>query len=324
MRIDKRQFVTGAAALAAAGLTVAPAAGAEGLIKITVGFPPGGAGDLFARMFAERLREELGRPIVIENNAGAGGLTAAESFRRQPPDGSALMIHTGSTAITAPISRKSPPYDPLKDYLWIALLSVAPFGIAVSPSVPAKDLREFLDYVRSQPGKLSYGSAGVASSTHLAAELFKERAGGLDIVHVPYRGSAAAITDVLTGILTFIVDPLSTLLPQHRDGKLRILAVMDAARAKVAPEIPTTKEFGLDVPAGTCNLLVAPLGTPPSVIEPIAAATAKVCQRPDFQAQLAEFGIEPITGSSPDKARAFVAGEIARWTPIVQRLGIAL
>ncbi len=320
MQLDRRRVIAGATALLAGAST----ATAQSLIKMMVGFPPGGSGDLIARMFSERLKEELGQTIVVENLAGAGGLTAAESFRRQPADGSALMIHTISSAITAPISRKVQPYDSVNDFLWIAVLSVAPLCIAVDPNVPAKDLKTFIEYIRSNPGKLSYGSAGVASSTHLAAELFKDKAGGLDIAHVAYRGSAAAMTDVMSGVLTFYVDPLSTILSQHQEGKLRILAVMDETRMKLAPEVPTTREFGLDAIAGTCNLLCAPIGTPSAIFDPIARATAKVMRREEFRTRLVDLGIEPILDSNQEKTKAFVAAEIARWTPIVRKLGIAL
>lgn len=321
---SRRKVIHGAAA-AMAGALLGPAAAqsSDTPIKIAVGFPPGGSGDLFARILADGLREELSRPIVIENKPGAGGLTVAMGFLRAPKDGSQLMLATGSTAVSAPISRAKPPYDPVEDFQWIALLSHAPFVIAVNPSLPVTDLKGLVAYCKARPGKLSYGHAGLGTTVHLAAELFKERA-GVFVVDIPYAGSAGAITDTIAGNVHFIVETSGALLPFHKAGKLRIISTMAEAREKIAPEIPTAREAGYDLVAGTYNLLAAPLGTPREVVEPIARAVTRVMDRPAIQEKLTQLGIQPITQSNPAKARAYVASEIARWLPIVKKLGIAL
>jgi tripartite-type tricarboxylate transporter receptor subunit TctC len=295
----RRNTMLGAAAIlssATVGLNPAVAQSSDSPIKIAVGFPPGGSGDLFARILADGLREELSRPVLIENKPGGGGMTVALGFLRSPKDGSQLMLATGSTAISAPISRAKLPYNSVEDFTWIALLSNAPFVIAVNPTLPVKTLKELVAYAKTQPGKLSYGHAGLGTTVHLAAELFKERA-GIHVVEVAYAGSAGAIVDTIAGNVQFIVETSGTLLPHHKSGKLRIITTMGETREKNLPDIATARESGYDILAGTCNLLAAPLG---------------------------QLGIQPISNSNPAKARAYVAGEIARWTPVVKKLGIAL
>ena len=324
--IRRRSLIqAGALAATAAALGAGPARAqpSDAPIKIAVGFPPGGSGDLFARILADGLREELNRPVLIENKPGAGGLTVATGFLRAAKDGTQLMLATGSTAVAAPISRAKPPYNPVTDFQWIALLSYAPFVIAVNPSLPVKDLKELVAYCKARPGKLSYGHAGLGTTVHLAAEMLKDRA-GVFVVDIPYAGSAGAITDTIAGNVAFIVETSGTLLPYHKAGRLRIIATMAEAREKVTPDIPTAREAGYDLVAGTYNLLAAPAGTPRELVEPIARALARVMDKPATQERLVQLGITPITQSDPAKARAYVASEIARWTPIVKKLGIAL
>jgi len=260
---------------------------------------------------------------VVENKPGGGGMTVAIGFLRAPKDGTQLMLATGSTAISAPISRAKPPYNAVENFQWIGLLSNAPFVIAVNASLPVTDLKSFVAYAKARPGKLSYGHAGLGTTVHLAAELFKEQA-GIDIVDVPYAGSGPAITDVISGNVQMIVETTGTLMPYHKSGRMRILASMAAEREKIAPEFPTARESGLDLIAGTSNLMAAPLGTPPNLIEPISKALNNIMARPAIQERLLQLGIQPITQSTPESARAYVSAEIARWTPIVKKLGIAL
>ena len=313
----------GAAALSSAALGNLAAQSTDSPIRIAVGFPPGGSGDLFARILADALREELSRPVLIENKPGAGGMTVAVGFLRAPKDGSQLMLATGSTAVSAPISRVKPPYNPVEDFQWIALLSNAPFVIAINPALPVTDLKGLVAYAKAHPNKLSYGHAGLGTTVHLAAELFKDRA-GIDVADIAYAGSAGAITDTIAGNVHFIVETTGALQQHHKAGKLRIITTMAEAREKIAPDIPTSREAGYDLLAGTSNLLAAPLGTPREVIEPIAKAVGRVMDRPAIQERLAALGIQPVTKSSPAQAQAFVASEVARWSVVVKKLGIAL
>lgn len=324
--LQRRRLIQGAAAaFASATLGMQPvcAQSSDSPLKIAVGFPPGGSGDLFARILADALREELSRPVLIENKPGAGGLTVALGFLRAPKDGSQLMLATGSTAVSAPISRAKPPYNPVDDFQWIALLSNAPFVIAVNPALPVTDLKGLVAYAKARPHQMSYGHAGLGTTVHLAAELLKDRA-GIDVVDIAYAGSAGAITDTIAGNVQFVVETSGTLLPQHKAGKLRIICAMAEAREKISPDIPTAREAGYDLVAGTSNLLAAPLGTPHEVVEPIARAVTRVMDRPAIQERLLQLGIQPITNSSPAQARAYVASEVARWSAVVKKLGIAL
>jgi tripartite-type tricarboxylate transporter receptor subunit TctC len=325
-RITRRDLVAGFGATLAAAPLAGPALAQFGrtpTTRLVVGFPPGGSGDLFARILAGPLGEELGRSIVVDNKPGAGGLTAAEGFVRAAPDGTALLLATGSSAISAPITRKEPPYNSVTDFSWIAHLSIAPFVIAVNPKIPANDLQALVAYAKSRPGELSYSSAGIGTTVHLAGELLNERA-GINVKHVPYRGSGPALVDTVSGEVAYIIETFGTLMPYHKAGTLRIITVMAEEPSKVAPEIATSRSAGIDVLAGTSNLLAAPLNTPKDKLDPIAAAVSRVMARPAIREQLLGQDIQPIADSNPDKARAYVASEIARWKPVVDRLGLAL
>ena len=319
----RRALLHSATAVLTAG-TAWPAFAQSGPpIKVVVGFPPGGSGDLFARIFTERLQQELGQPVIVDNKPGAGGLTAVGAFLRAPNDSTTLMMHTGSTAITAPISRKVSPYNPVTDFTWVAWLSNAPFVIAVNSALPVNDLKSLVAYCKERPGKLSYGHAGLGTTVHLAAELFKDRA-GIQVADVPYAGSGPALNDTIAGNVAFIVETYGTLAQQHKAGRVRIVGAFAEKRLSELPDVGTAREIGLDVVAGTVNLLAAPNGLPADKLQALARATARVMARPDTQHQLVALGIEPITNAGPDDAKAYVAKEVARWTPVVRKLGIAL
>jgi tripartite-type tricarboxylate transporter receptor subunit TctC len=195
--------------------------------------------------------------------------------------------------------------------------------VALNPRVPARDLKEFVAYARAQNGALSYSSAGIGTTVHLAAEALNAAA-EMRVQHVPYPGSAPAITDAINGTVAYNVETYGTLLQHHRAGTLRIIATLDSERTAIAPEIPTAKEQGWDVSAGTYNLLAAPNGTPNDVMQEFAAAISKVMGSQATRERLGALGITGITNSNPEHAKAFVAAEIARWRPVVQRLGLAL
>ena len=321
MNKGKRQFLGAATALLAAGSGMTPAVAQQAALKLMVGFPPGGSGDTFARLIAEQLRNELGT-VVVENREGAGGMVAAEAFLRGPTDGSVAMMHTASSAVFATVIRKKPPYDPLKDFQWVALMSVAPLVIVANPKLPVADLKSFMDYLRSKPGQ-PYGSAGIGASTHLAAELLFDKA-GVKTLHVPYKGSAPSITDTIGGNVTCMLETLQTTQQHHAAGRLRILAVLGDARIPSAPDIPTAKEQGFDAVASTYNLLALPMQASPERAAQIARAVASSMKNPEFQKKLQSQGLQPVTDTSPEQARAFVASEVARWTPVARRLAIEM
>jgi tripartite-type tricarboxylate transporter receptor subunit TctC len=318
----RRRFLQCSAALVAAAAGLPAAFAQQQVLRLTVGFPPGGSGDTFARLLAEQLRKELDSPVIVENKEGAGGLVAAEAFLRAPPDGYSMMLHTASSAVFAPVIRKKPPYDPLRDFQWVALLSVAPLVVVANPKLPTADLKTFLDYLRANPGQ-PYGSAGIGASTHLAAELLLDRA-GVNALHVPFKGSGPSLVDTMAGRVTFMLETLQTTQQQHAAGTLKILAVLGESRLAAAPDIPTAKEQGFDVVASTYNLLAAPVQAPKDRVAVVARATAAAMNRPEFQKQLASQGLQPVVNSNPEQAAAFVAAEVARWRPIAKKLAIEM
>jgi tripartite-type tricarboxylate transporter receptor subunit TctC len=320
MIVRRRQMIQASAGILAA-LAGLPSWAQQQVLRLVVGFPPGGSGDTFARLIAEQLRQELNTSIVVENREGAGGLVAAEAFVRAPADGNHYMLHTASSAVFAPVVRKKPPYDPLKDFQWVAQLSVAPLVVVANPSLPVTNLKTFLDYLRGKPDE-PYGSAGIGASTHLAAELLLDRAGSIKSLHVPYKGSGPSLVDTMAGRVTFMLETLQTTMPLHAAGKLKILAVMSESRVAAAPDIPTTKEFGIDAIASTYNLMAAPVNAPKERVDVVARALVKVMTGEEFRKRLNSQGIEPVADSNPERARAFVAAEVARWAPLAKKLGI--
>lgn len=320
---NRRQVLAGGTAAALAAVAGPVFAQNDGPLHMYVGFPPGGSGDLFARILADGMREELGRPVLVENKPGAGGLTVAVGFLRAPKDGNHLMLATGSTAVSAPISRAKAPYHPVDDFQWLALLSNAPFAVAVNPSLPVHNLKELVEYARARPGKLSYGHAGAGTTVHLAGELLKDRA-GIDVLDVPFQGSGPAITATIAGNVQYVIETTGTLERYHKSDKLRIIGCMAEQREKIAPEIPTAREEGYDVVAGTYNLLAVPSGTPQEAGDRLAKAAMRALEKPSVQQRLAGLGITPVTGSTPAQARAFMNSEVTRWSAVTKKLGIAL
>lgn len=320
---SRRQVLaaTGAAALAAAATPIH--AQGDTPLRLYVGFPPGGSGDLFARILADGMREELNRPVVVENKPGAGGMTVAIGFQRAPRDGNHLMLATGSTAVAAPVSRARPPYSPIDDFQWLALLSNAPFVIAVNPTLPVNNLKELVEYAKARPGKLSYGHAGLGTTVHLAGELLKDRA-GIQVLDVPYAGSGPAITDTIAGNVHYIIETTGTLAPHAKSGRLRIISCMAEAREKIAPDVQTCREAGYDVVSGTYNLLAVPSGTPQDAADRLARAATRTMDKPAVQDKLAALGITPVLGSTPAQAKAFMTAEVAKWSAVCRKLGIAL
>ena len=321
MNTSKRRLVGAFSAVLAGLAGLPPTHAQQHVLKLMVGFPPGGSGDTFARLIAEQLRPELGS-IVVENREGAGGLVAAEAFLRAPADGYTAMMHTASSAVFAPLIRKKPPYDSLKDFQWVALMSVAPLVLVANPRLPVADLKSFLDYLRANPGQ-PYGSAGIGASTHLAAELLFDKA-GVKTLHVPYKGSGPALTDTMGGSITCMLETLQTTQRQHAAGTLKILAVLGETRIPSAPDIPTAREFGVDAVASTYNLLALPVQAPAERATVLARALSNAMKNPEFQKRLMSQGLQPVVDSNPEKARSFVAAEVARWMPVARRLGIEI
>ena len=319
----------GLAAVAARALApraaVAQAKYPDRPIRLVIPFPPGGGYDAIGRPWAEKIKPLLGT-IVVENQGGGGSSLGAATVARARPDGYTILLGGSSTHITEAILKSRPLYDPLKDLEPISNVAVAPFALAMHPSVPATTLLEFIGYVKANPGKLSYGHAGVGSLNHLTGELLKSLAGIPGLVQVPYRGSGPATTDTLAGQVAMVTPAVTApLLEYHRTGKLRILAVTSPARLIAAPDIPTAVEAG--VPGMVSQQLIglfAPAGTPKAIIDQIASATRTALAEKAYQQFLIEAGFEPDIDSTPEKFRRVIEDDIAKWTPVVKAIGVRL
>jgi len=293
-------------------------------IRLVIPFPPGGGYDAVGRPWAERMKPVLGT-VIVENQGGGGGSLGAAAVARARPDGYTILVGGSTTHITEAILKSRPLYDPIRELEPISNVVVAAYALAIHPAVPARTLKEFIDYAKANPGKLFYGHAGVGTLNHLTGELLKSLT-STDIVHVPYRGSGPATVDALTGQVAMVIPAVTgPLLEFHRTGKLRILAVTGPKRLIAAPEIPTAVEAGFPGMISQQSIgLFAPTGTPKAIIEQIAQATHTAVAERAYQQVLIEQGFEPDVDSSPEKFRRLIEDDIARWTPLVQAIGLKL
>jgi tripartite-type tricarboxylate transporter receptor subunit TctC len=288
-------------------------------VHLVVPFPAGGVTDVVARTVAGKLSSELGQPVVVENKAGASGILGTETAAKAPPDGYTLLLGNISTLGVNPATYAKLSYDPRVNFAPVSMLAVQPLVIAVHPSVPAKTLGELIALAKARPDTLSYGSAG--SSIHLAVELFN-RLTGIRMNHVPYKGSAPAINDLIGGHINVLFDPISTLYPQVRGGKARGLAVTTNSRSSAAPELPTAIESGVaGFDVSSWQALVVPKGTPQEVIGRLNAATTKVLGLPDVKEAFAKQGAQP-SPSTPQQLEQHIGSEVARWRKVAQDLGL--
>jgi tripartite-type tricarboxylate transporter receptor subunit TctC len=294
-------------------------------IRLLVPFSAGGTTDVFARKYAERMSRVLGQSVVVENKAGASGAIAAAETARARPDGYTLFFATSTTLAILPSMMERPTYDVERDFVPIALLGITPLLLSVNAAVPARTTQELVALIKARPGQYSYGTSGVGSANHLVGELFKLRAGGLDLLHVPYRGSAPALQDALSGRNAVFFDSFVTLLPYHRDGQMRILSVFSEQRSRLAPEIPTAVEEGIPgMVGGSFQVVCAPSGTPPAVVRHLEAATAEIMREASFQQELLALAIEAVTETTPERTAAFIRAESAKWAPVIRATGATL
>ena len=328
MKLPRRTFLhlaAGAAALPTVSRIARAQAYPTRPIRLVIPFPPRGAFDAVGRPLADKMKSLLGT-MVVENVGGGGGSLGVAAVARAHPDGYTLVLGGTITHINEVLLKSRPQYDAVKDLDPVAGAAANVLCIAVHPSVPAQNLKEFVAYANANPGKPSYGHAGVGSIQHLAGELFKSLAGTPDIVQVPYRGTGPLITDVLAGQVQMGTPGVTgQVIELHRSGKMRVLAVTSPTRLAAAPELPTAAEQGFPgvTVIGSLGLL-APAGTPKEIIEQIARATRTVVAEPAFMQMLIEAGIEPTLDSNPEKFRQSLAADVALWTPVVKALGIKI
>ncbi|HEY6858645.1 MAG TPA: tripartite tricarboxylate transporter substrate binding protein [Pseudolabrys sp.] len=292
-------------------------------VTLVVAFPPGGPSDVLARIVGKKMEQLLGAPFVIENRPGAGGNIAAESVARAAPDGYTLLMGNNSILATNESLYKHLNYSPEKDFIPITLIGIQTNILVVNPEVPARSLKELIALAQAQPGKINFASSGYGAAAHLAGELFKSEA-KIDIVHVPYKGAAPALQDVIAGHDQMMFATAASVIGHIEGGRVRALAVTTLNRTQVLPELPTMDEAGLKgFDASTWHGLVAPAGAPPQVIATLHDAAVKALHDPDVQASLGKLGVD-IVGNMPQEFQAYIKSEIPKWTAIVKASGATL
>ena len=315
------------AALALTGLLTAPVALAQAAypdkpIKLVLPFPPGGPTDLVARVLAQKMGEQMGQPVLVENKPGANGNIAADMVAKAPADGYTVLYNTSSIALSATLYKKLN-YDVRTDFAPVALTAVIPLVLAVHPSLPVTNVQEFLNYVKANPGKLTYGAAGNGNITHLGAYLLLHSR-GLQATHAPYKGSAPALTDLVGGQTQFMTDTINSALPFIKEKRLKALAVTSLKRTSVLPDVPTLNETimpGFEV--GAWQGLLVPAKTSPEIIRRLNAEVLKALASADVRAKLAVQGAEPL-GSTPAEYGNYIKSELDRWSRVVKQTGASL
>ena len=319
------QFAAAACALPALSCVASAQAYPVRPVRLVIPFPPGGAFDAVGRPWADKIKPLLGT-MVVENIGGGGASLGAAAVARARPDGYTILLGGTQTHVNEALLKSRPLYDPVKDLDPIASVAAYFLGIAVHPSVPVQTLKEFIAYAKANPGKLSYGHAGVGTIQHLTGELFKSVTQTLEIVQVPYRGTGPAIADLVSGqVPVGIVGVTGQVLEFHRSGKMRVLAVTSPKRLSAAPELPTAPELGFPdlTVIGSIGLL-APAGTPTTIIDQIAQATRTAVAEPAYQQMLTDAGMESTLDSNPEKFRQTLAADVTLWTPVVKALGLKI
>ena len=313
-----------AALLSAGSILAATAASAQypsRPIKWIVPYTPGGITDSATRMIAQKLEGTLGQPIVIENKPGANSIVGAEAAARSNPDGYTFVTVIGGHAANATLYAGKLPFDPVKSFAPVSLVGIAPLIVVANNDFPAKDMKELIAYAKAYPGKISFGSSGIGAAAHLTTELLKQTA-DINMVHIPYKGTAPALTALLGGDIQILTDVPSSLMPHVRAGKVRALGLFAAKRSPGAPEVPTVVEAGgPPIEGSTWVLFLAPAGTPREIVNRISAETAKIVASPEIRTRFESLGIEGV-GSTPAEAAKFLDDEIAKWAHVITTAGV--
>jgi tripartite-type tricarboxylate transporter receptor subunit TctC len=289
-------------------------------VRLVVPFAPGGDGDIIGRLWAKHASPHLGGNIVVENKPGAGGAIGAGEVARSSPDGYSLLLGTTTTQIVNPATLPTAPYDALKDFTLVGIVSINPTCVVVNPSLGIQSLKQLVERIKAEPGKFSYGSAGPGTITNLTGELLKRIGGGLQMTHVPYKGGAPAMQDLIAGHIPVITPILtSAVIAQHRAGRARILAVNSDERLKTAPDLPTAVESGMpELRVMVFNAVFTPAGVPQPVLEALKSANTKALAEQGLRDDLQKAGAELFTG--PDAGK-FIADEVTRWTSLIKAMG---
>ena len=324
MSVLRSLLVVGAAGTFAAAHTAIAQSYPQKPIRLVVPYSAGGAGDIFARTMGQKLGEALGHQVIVDNRPGANGIIGMELVAKSPPDGYTIVMGNSAPMVLNPSLYAKLAYDPVRDFAPITQGTLYPYILIVHPSVPARSVAELITLARSRPGQMQYGSSGAGGANHLAGEMFR-RAAKIEIVHIPFKGSAPALADVLAGHVPMMFDTIVTSAPQLKAGKVRALAVTGARRAPQVPEIPTIAESGFPGYAVTSwQSLLAPAGTPRPIIERLYQESVKALKMPDVIERLATQGGNELVGNTPEEFAAIIKKEIALYSKVIREANIRL
>jgi tripartite-type tricarboxylate transporter receptor subunit TctC len=290
-------------------------------IRWIVPYPGGGITDAVTRMVTQKMSGPLGQPIVVDNRPGANSILGSDLAAKAAPDGYTMLTVIAGYSANVTLYAGKLPFDPLKDLVPVSLAAIAPLIMTVNPNVPAKDVRELIAYAKANPGKLNFGSSGIGAAAHLTMELFRQTA-GVDMVHVPFKGTAPAMQAAMANDIQVLVDTPLSLMPQARAGKLRALGMFSDKRLLAYADVPTLAEAGGPaIESSTWVLFMAPGATPREIVNRLAAEAAKAVKAPDVQERLAQTGIDPV-GDTPEQAKRFLDAEIAKWAKVITAAGV--
>ena len=290
-------------------------------IRWIVPYPPGGITDSVTRIVTQKIQDGAGQPVVVENRPGANSIIGADLAAKAAPDGYTLLTVIAAHSANATLYAGKLPFDTVKSFAPVSLVAIAPLILTVNNDFPAKDVRELIAYARANPGKVSFGSSGIGSAAHLTTELLKQTA-EIDMVHVPYKGTAPALQGVLGGEIQILVDVPSTMMPHVRGGKVRALGMFSAKRVAGAQEVPTIVEAGgPPIESSTWVMFLAPAGTPRAIVDRLSAETAKAVSSAELRSRFDQLGIEPV-GNTPEQASRFLDNEIVKWAKVINTAGV--
>ncbi len=316
-----RRFVAAALVALAAGPAWSQAPYPNKPIKWIVPYTPAGITDTVTRFGTQKLEERLGQSIVVENKPGANSIVGVDFVSKAPADGYTILTVIAAHAANATLYAGKLNFDPVRSFEPISLVAVAPLILTCNPDFPAKDVKDLIAYAKANPGKVSYGSSGIGSATNLTIELFKQTA-GIQMEHIPFKGTAPALTAVMAGDIQVLGDVPSSLMPHVRAGKVRALGLFSAKRSPGAPEVPTIAEAGgPPVEGSTWVMFLAPAGTPRTIVDRISAETAKIVADPAMRERFTQIGIE-AAGTSPAQTAQFLQDEITKWAKVIQTAGV--
>ena len=290
-------------------------------IRWTVPYTGGGITDVVTRIVTQKMSGPLGQPVVVDNRPGANSILGSDLAAKAPADGYTMVTVIAGYAANVTLYAGKLPFDPLKDLVPISLAAIAPLILTVNPSLPAKDVKELIAYAKANPGKLNFGSSGIGAAAHLTCELFKQTV-GIDMVHIPFKGTAPAMQAAMANDIQILVDTPSSLMPQVRGGRLRAVGMFSGKRLTAYSDVPTIAEAGgPPLESSTWVMFMAPGSTPKEIVGRLAAETAKALREPDIRERLNQTGIEPV-GNTPEQARQFLDAEIAKWAKVINTAGV--